>query len=382
MRQRPTAEPHTLHIHPATPKTKTLKNILTLPYHLILRLRHYLYDRHIRKSYRTPVPSIGIGNITVGGTGKTPHCEMLLAMLYGEYPIPGMPEMQTGTYTKAKAGQIAVISRGYGRKTKGLREVSADDDAASCGDEPLQIKRKFPQTRVIVCESRKKAIDYVADNANGQVPSLIIFDDIMQHRKIIPDKLVALMDYNRPIDKDSLLPFGRLRDIPYAMKRADILIVTKMPEEYIPEGEEDEIFRKKARVSSDCSVFYSSLRYGNPKPVFAGECEPRYAYSGSAICFSAIANDFLFKVQVSCSYKILDSLKFRDHHNFSRKNIASIAKLATKHPEAVIITTEKDMTRLLTAKLPAELKRRLFYIPVRAVLQKDEDLFRKVTGLC
>lgn len=323
-------------------------NILTLPYYAILRLRHFLYDRGFLHSRRTGIPSIGIGNITVGGTGKTPHCEMLLSLLSGKY-------------------RTAVISRGYGRRSRGLREVMPDDSATVAGDEPLQMKRKFPGARVIVSESREKAVEMLRKEGKTD---LIVFDDVFQHRSIIPDVSVLLVDYNRPYYKDSLLPFGRLRDIPYAARRADMFIVTKIPSEYIPDDSESSEFSGRLKCG-DRPLFFSRIKYLDPKPVFPDDCEPRYRYSKSCITFSAIANDSLLRYELGERYREVGHLKFRDHRFLSRKDIASITSKADRHVEAVIFTTEKDAVRMERDSVPQRIRRRMFYLPISAEIRKS-----------
>lgn len=333
-------------------------NALTYPYFLILKLRNMLYDRNIIKSYKPSIPSIGLGNITVGGTGKTPHCEMILRLLSDKY-------------------RTAVVSRGYGRKTKGLREVDINDSPSESGDEPLQIKRKFPGTRVIVSESRIKAVRMLENEDAATRPQLIVFDDILQHRKITSGNTIVLIDYNRPSYKDTLLPFGRLRDIPASVGRANNAIITKMPEEYVPTDEETGMFRKEAGIPDDCGLFFTSIRYGNPEPVFRDCFEKRYVYSNSAVYFSAIADDLLFKSIIRGRYRITEGLKFKDHRRFGKKEIRKIARLGEKHPEAVIITTEKDMVRICGCDIPDKTRMRMFYIPIRMELQRDTAEFLK-----
>ncbi len=329
-------------------------NILTLPYYIILKIRHFLYDRKIIDSYRPSIPSIGLGNITVGGTGKTPHCEMLVRIFMEEY-------------------RIAVISRGYGRKSRGTIEISAEDSSMTAGDEPLQIKRKFPDIRVIVSESRIKAVRMLESDTPEKRPQLIIFDDIFQHRKIIPSANILLSDYTRPFYKDTLLPFGRLRDIPSASHRADIFIVTKMPYDTIPDGKESAHIKKGLKAGNDRPVFFSSVKYGKPVPVFRSECEPRYAYSHLAIYFSAIADDRLFKLQLSSYYKLVGGLKFRDHRDFSARDIEKLGNLAAKYPEAIIVTTEKDSMRLLSKQLDPAIRKRFFIIPIEIGINYDSE---------
>lgn len=188
--------------------------IVLFPYYLTLKVRHWLYDTGRKKSVSYDVPVIGVGNVTVGGTGKTPHIEMLIRMFQDEY-------------------RVAVISRGYRRRTEGFREVSENDDFQDVGDEPLQIKKKFPSVRVVVDADRCRAVETLMALGEDERPSLILLDDAFQYRRIVPKVNIVLVSATRPVFEDHLLPMGRLRDIPSRMKKADVVVVTKM------EGEVD-----------------------------------------------------------------------------------------------------------------------------------------------
>ena len=180
-----------------------IDRLLLFPYAIVLAVRNLFYDKGVLKS----------------GTGKTPAVEMLIRL-----------------YRDSR--RIAVVSRGYGRKTKGFRTVSVEDNYRDVGDEPLQIKRKFPEVTVVVDASRRRAVDALAAMSPEVRPDLVILDDAFQHRKLRPDFSIVLVSAARPIFKDSLLPIGRLRDLPNQIRRADMVIVTKMEGE-IPSSEGD-----------------------------------------------------------------------------------------------------------------------------------------------
>ena len=206
-----------------------IDKILLFPYWLTLKARHMMFDCGIRKVNRTEVPSICVGNIAVGGTGKTPHTEMILRMLLSD---------DEWAYRN-----IAVLSRGYKRKTKGFQQVTLDGTAKEYGDEPLQIKKKFPYVTVAVDKSRKEGCGFLCHpetlqtskkarrclNKDVAKADLIILDDAFQHRSVKASVSIVLIDYNRPLFKDHLMPLGRLRDLPERIKAADIVIVTKCP---------------------------------------------------------------------------------------------------------------------------------------------------------
>lgn len=336
-------------------------------------MRHFLYDKGICKSTEYPIPVICVGNITVGGTGKTPHTEMIIRMVQDKY-------------------RIAVLSRGYKRKTKGFRIASASDTFAQVGDEPLQIKQKFPNIIVAVCEDRRTGIEKLLSlpepctGAEGPFrPQMIILDDAFQHRKVKPSHNIVLINWHNPLFTDNLLPIGRLRDLPEQIRRAHSVIVTKSPRF----GEHDGIidaplaaqqiapvakeWRERLGLRDDQKLCFSCIFYGSPLPVCQAEGDNRYIYSGSAVFFTGIANDTEFRNHVVGSYKVLDSIKFPDHYNFSRSNIKEINKWATKYPTSVVLTTEKDSKRLIgNPYLSEELKKRLFYIPIEVKILPQE----------
>lgn len=340
--------------------------ILLFPYWLALKARHFLYDKGIFKSREFPVPVICIGNITVGGTGKTPHTEMIIRMLQKKY-------------------RIAVLSRGYKRKTKGFRIAAPGDTFAQIGDEPLQIKHKFPDITVAVCEDRCKGIDALL--ALPEPPQLIILDDAFQHRKVRPSHNIVLINWHRPIFTDNLLPLGRLRDLPEQIRRADSIIVTKSPRFGEHDGIIDEElaaqqiapiarqWRSRLGLREEQKLCFSSIFYGEPVGVDPQAADNRYIYSGSAIFFTGIANDQEFRDHLCGSYKILSSIKYPDHYNFTKYNIKDLNNWAALHPTAAVFTTEKDSKRLIgNPYLSEDLKKRLFFIPIEVRILPNAPL--------
>ena len=339
--------------------------ILLFPYWMALKVRHFLYDKGIKKSHTFHVPTICIGNITVGGTGKTPHTEMVIRMLQDKY-------------------RIAVLSRGYKRKTKGFRIAQDGDTHAHIGDEPLQIKHKFPHITVAVCEDRCKGIEQLlalpepsAGTCGPFRPQLIILDDAFQHRKVKPSHSIVLMNWHNPIFSDNLLPIGRLRDLPEQIKRADTVIVTKSPlfgehdgfidkelaaQQLAPIAKD---WRKNLQLRDHQQLCFSYITYDEPLPVHP-DADNRYLYAHSAIFFTGIASDTEFKNHIAGMHKVLDSIKFPDHCNFSKGDIREINAWAAQYPTSAVYTTEKDSKRLIgNPHLSEELKKRLFYIPIK-----------------
>ncbi len=325
---------------------RILDILLLFPYYAALSLRHILYNRGVWKSRSYPVPVISVGNITVGGTGKTPHTELLLRILGGQYH------------------NLAVVSRGYGRKTKGHCEVRLQHTAREVGDESLQIKKKFPQVRVVVDADRQRAIESLMALPPEQRPEVILLDDAFQHRAVRPRLSIVLVNYHRPIDRDHLLPIGRLRDLPGQIRRADWVIVTKCPGPEVDELQRQQ-WRKRLGMSDQQRLFFSKITYAKPLPVLE-QGDSRYVYAKQALLFSGIADDRLLMAQVRSSYQLVGHRRFGDHHRFTRGEWKSLAQWAAKYPTAVVLTTEKDARRIDPTDVPNVLRDRLFYVPIEA----------------
>ena len=329
-----------------------VNKFILAPYYWTLRLRNALYDKGIFKSRSFDIPTICIGNVTVGGTGKTPHTEMFIR----EYLKSGM--------------RVAVVSRGYGRKSSGYKEVNVDDKVTMVGDEPLQIKRKFPQVQVIVDANRCRALDILR---NQEVrPDVVLLDDAFQHRKIKPTYSVLLIDYSLPIFKDSLLPIGRLRDTPEQIKRADAVIITKIPSRL--ERWDKEVLKTINKVSPQQRIYFSTIEYKDITAVFKDVANNRYIYSSEAILLTGIANSTPMRRYLSSIYKTIYAIEYRDHHNYSDNDMKLILKKIYEHPNAVIITTEKDMQRIIDVKyIDKSTKERLFYLPIESRILDEEN---------
>ena len=321
-------------------------------YRIILSLRHLAYDKGWKKVQKAAVPTICVGNITVGGTGKTPHVELLLRLL--------------------EFRAVAVLSRGYKRKSRGFRIVQETDTARSVGDEPLQMARKFPSATVAVDKDR---LHGCRELAAGH-PQVIVLDDAFQYRKLDASLKIVLVDYSRPIFEDRLLPWGRLRDLPSRIRKAHAVVVTKCPSEL--SDEEKERWRSRLRLKPEQPLFFTTLQYERPQPVFP-EGDPHYLYAQKVVLVSGIANDAPLRSHISDTYKIVRHLRFPDHHAFSRSDIRSIAAAAGQTPIACLMTTEKDAQRLRDVpSMPDALRHRLFYWPIRAAFlsQEEESAFQ------
>lgn len=317
-------------------------------YGLVLRIRHLLYDKGWKKSFSAQVPTVCVGNITVGGTGKTPHVELLLRLLL------------------AAGKQPAVLSRGYKRKLKGFQQVPADGTAALYGDEPVQIAHKFPEVPVAVDKDRVHGCEQLAVKA-----SCIVLDDAFQYRRLRATLNLVLVDFHRPIFKDQLLPWGRLRDLPGRLKAAQVVIVTKCPAEL--SAQEREAWQKDLHLSPEQQLFFTTLQYGTPLPVFP-EADKHYLYAKQSTVLTGIANDAPLRSYLSDTYKIGQHLQFPDHHAYSKADLRTITRAIQASATSCLFTTEKDAQRLRDCKnVPQSIRERLFYIPVEAAFLTPEE---------
>lgn len=369
-----------------------IDKLLLFPYWLSLKVRHLLYDKGVKKVSEAEVPTICIGNVTVGGTGKTPHTEMLLRTLLADNELGRK--------------SIAVLSRGYKRKLKGFQQVVLNGSASEYGDEPMQIKRKFPMVTVAVDGSRIEGCDFLVHPEKLQTEKagkkckfkeflpteVIILDDAFQHRALKPTLSIVLIDHNRPTFKDHLLPIGRLRDLPERVGRADVLIITKCPYDMNSWQKctwADNLGLKNFNAK-ECYgitpdgrkqyIFFTSIAYDTPEAIFP-EGDPRYIHSKRMILFSGIANDTPMARWLSGDYNIVKRFRFSDHHQFTKGNIASISSAALANSTAVVMTTEKDAQRIRDCKrLSYDMKMRMFYLPIKTkfVTEEEEKIFISV----
>ena len=371
-----------------------LDKIILAPYYLTLKLRHAMYDHcMLYKVHRCEVPTICVGNITAGGTGKTPHTEMILKSLL---------ESDDWAYRN-----ISVLSRGHKRTTGGFMQVVRDGAVREYGDEPLQIKKKFPAVTVAVDRKRVEGCDFLVhpekisaskrgrycEGAQNIQPSdLIILDDAFQHRALKAYFNIVLVDYNRPLYKDKLLPFGRLRDLPERLHQADVIIVTKCPN-YMEDEEKVKwaasLGIKEYSVDT-CTgvddkgnsqmVLFTAIHYCPLRPIFEDVADPRYVYSQKLVLFSGIAKDTPLRMYLSDKYKIVKRFKFQDHHNYSRVDFAKINRATRDCPVAVVATTEKDSQRVLDYKrIPEDLKKKLFMVPIEVAFlsEHEQEVFQQ-----
>ena len=362
-----------------------------LIHYLILKIRDSLYRHGWKKVVKADVPTVCVGNITVGGTGKTPHTEMILRELLKS--------------DKWGASNIAVLSRGYKRRSRGFQQVVRDGSAAFCGDEPLQIKRKFPAVTVAVDKDRVEGCRFLTHPEelsqsrkarrcmNKELPAsdFIVLDDAFQYRRLEADMDIVLVDYNRPVGKDRLMPFGRLRDLKSRLRDADIIIVTKCPS-YMDEEERIDFahylglkyFNPAKHLGTTAggqnqTVLFTTIKYGQSQPVFETS-ESRYVYSHKVILFSGIADDTPLLHSLSDRYKVVRHFRFPDHHTYTSGDFSGIKAAVKANPTAAVATTEKDAQRVMDYNgVPEILRERMFMVPIEVefLTEEEHDIFRE-----
>lgn len=383
-----------------------------LTYLLILMIRHLFYDKGWKKSYKTDVPSICVGNIAVGGTGKTPMVELIIRTLQEDEVAAADAEEYgfMGSLFDVPKRNIAVLSRGYHRKSKGFQQVLASSSALETGDEPLQIKSKFKDVTVAVDANRVEGASLLAhpskikalpEKIKSQIKhpkfpaaDIIILDDAMQHRRIIPNVTIMLSTYANPFWRDILIPLGRLRDLRSRAYTADAIVVTKCPP-YLQDADKlawarkmgmkdfnTETCRGTNKKGNSQLLLFATTRYESLAPVFP-EGDPRYVHSKQAIMFSGIANDKALQFWVNKNYHLMCHKSFPDHHFYSDADIRTIAADAEKYMTSIIVTTEKDAQRLRCCQMSHGLKNRIFYAPISTVMMTaaEQAAFKKLISL-
>ena len=322
---------------------------LSLIYGLIANFRNFLYNAGILPSKEFRIPIICVGNITVGGTGKTPHTEYLAELL-------------------SKQFKIAVLSRGYKRDSLGFNVVMPDSRVSVASDEPLQIARKFPDILVAVDRNRKNGIREIM-KSHPEIEAILL-DDAFQRRQITPGFSILLSDFNRLMTRDHMLPYGNLRESVSNMRRADMIIITKSPADMSPM--QRRIIGKEINAKPYQSLFFTSIKYYNPKPVFTTDessSEPDFSNpSLTGILFvTGIANPRPLKKFIKPLASEIVHLQYPDHYKFKEKDIEAISESFAKLKSSVkyVITTEKDSVRLKEfTNITDQLKNAIYYYPV------------------
>ena len=329
----------------------------SLLFRLITGIRNILFDAGIIHSEQFSIPVICVGNITVGGTGKTPHTEYIAGLLEKEF-------------------RVAVLSRGYKRKSGGFLIADLTSSVKDTGDEPMQIFLRLPDVIMAVDRDRRNGIK----NIMKEFPEVdvIILDDGFQHRRVRPGLIVLLTDYNRLFTRDYLLPYGRLRETAGNKKRADIIIVTKT-DPGISENEINSI-AEELSPSPYQRLFFTSIVYNDLKPVFSQTKQPVRSISltdkniGGAVLVTGIAAPGTIKEYLGRYIAEIYHLSFPDHHYFSEKDIEKIQRAweNLQSGQKIIITTEKDAVRLREfINIAPVIKGAFYYLPVEVGFVKD-----------
>lgn len=339
-------------------KTRDWLSPLSWLYGLAVSLRNWLFNVGLLHQQSYDIPVIAVGNITVGGTGKTPHVEYLVRLLH-------------------KLTKVAVLSRGYKRRSKGY--VLADDSstALTIGDEPYQMTRKFKDIYVAVDANRREGIARLTTDESTNDVGVILLDDAFQHRYVKPGINILLVDYHRLIIYDKLLPAGRLREPLSGKRRADFVIVTKCPADLKPM--DIRVLTKAMGLYPYQELFFTTMEYGELYPLFEGSNdEPPKLKGHNVLMLTGIASPEEMESDIKIKCRSLTTMTFRDHHVFTPKDIEAISDaFAQMDSPKIIVTTEKDSTRLLQAKLTDAIKSALYVLPiqVRFMLNQDEELF-------
>ena len=314
-------------------------------YGLITSIRNLFYDKGILKSYSFPVPIIAVGNLSVGGTGKTPQVEYLIRLLSPNY-------------------KVAVLSRGYKRKSSGFLLAEYSSTAEALGDEPFQLHQKFPTIQVAVDANRKNGIEQLLALQNK--PDLVLLDDAFQHRKVKAGFYILLTAYNDLYADDFILPTGNLRESRSGAKRANLVVVTKCPPT-LSETDQNQI-REKLNLSVHQELYFSAIQYD----------EILYSETENHTVASLLNTDKLLVAGIAKPKPFFnhlqdgndEELEFPDHHDFTESDIQTIQKKSKNKP---IITTEKDFVRLKGKVNPAQ----LFYLPIQSVFLSNGENFNK-----
>ncbi len=332
-------------------------------YGLVLALRNKMYDWGIFSSREFQVPVISIGNLCVGGTGKTPHIEYLVRLLKTEF-------------------YVATLSRGYGRKTQGFLLADTQSTANDIGDEPLQFKRKYTNIRVAVDAKRVNGIELLQKN----YPSLqaILLDDAFQHRAVNPGLSMLLTDYSKLYKHDYVVPTGSLREFRSGAIRADIIIVTKCPKILLPIERKRLISELKPMPHQ--RVYFSYIKYGDFLPLNGEQKNPfskefYFERNYSMLLLTGIANTSSLEYYLKDKVKNIERMKFPDHHRFTENDIENVKKIFNNIAAAnkIILTTEKDAMRLKNPEYAEALKDLpIFYIPIEIDFHdKDKEQFNE-----
>jgi len=328
---------------------------LSALYGVGVRVRNELFELGLLKQRSFDIPVISVGNITVGGSGKTPHVEYLIRLL------------------KDKT-KVAVLSRGYKRKSRGFVLADADTTMDQIGDEPYQMKKKFPDIYVAVDKNRCEGIDMLTDDSVAKGTDVVLLDDAYQHRYVVPGINILLIDYHRLIIYDKLLPAGRLREPQEGKARADIVIITKCPHDL--KAINYRVLTKAMNLYPYQDLFFTTLEYCKLKGLFKPEktMELDELKDRHVLLLTGIASPKQMVVDLTPKVNDIEQMAFGDHHRFRQKDVEKINNLFESMPSPkMIITTEKDAARLENVEgLSDEVRDNIFVLPIKVAFMLGE----------
>jgi tetraacyldisaccharide 4'-kinase len=327
---------------------------LSWVYGLGVWVRNQLFELNILKSRAFDIPVISVGNITVGGSGKTPHVEYLIRLL-------------------KEHCKVAVLSRGYKRKSRGYQIADEDSTMRQIGDEPLQMHLKFPDIYVAVDTKRCNGIDRLTSDDATNDTDVVLLDDAFQHRYVKPGINILLVDYHRLIMYDKLLPAGRLREPVTAKRRADVVIVTKCPSDLNPINYR--VLIKATDLYPYQDLFFTTLEYDTIYPLFGENKTTPELKDKNILLLTGIASPEQMIHDLEPQVKSISPLSFPDHHNFKGKDVRRINQsFESMDGPKMIITTEKDATRLKACEgLSDKVKENIYILPVKVRFMLDQE---------
>uniref|UniRef100_A0AB33ITZ7 Tetraacyldisaccharide 4'-kinase n=1 Tax=Prevotella sp. GTC17254 TaxID=3236794 RepID=A0AB33ITZ7_9BACT len=327
-------------------------------YGIGVRFRNCLFEMGVLKSTAFDIPVISVGNITVGGSGKTPHVEYLIRLLEDKV-------------------KVAVLSRGYKRKSRGYLLADTDTTMEQIGDEPFQMKKKYPNAYIAVDGNRRRGINRLITDEATNDTDVVLLDDAFQHRYVKPGINILLVDYHRIIIYDKLLPAGRLREPHAGKNRADIVIITKCPKDLNPM--EFRVLTKAMDLYPYQSLFFSTIEYVDPQAVFdEKKIEKEDLKDYNILLLTGIASPQQMEQDLTACVKTLTPMSYPDHHRFTTRDIEDIERAFTALPEPrIILTTEKDAARLsILDGFSEDTRKHLYALPIQTkFMLDDEELF-------
>ena len=337
-------------------KRRWLLAPFSFAYRIVVGARNKFFDWKILQSEKFDVPVISVGNLTAGGTGKTPHVEYLIDLLRDKY-------------------EVALLSRGYKRKTRDFILASPNSAVKDIGDEPYQVKTKFPDIHVAVDANRRHGIRQLLEKETSKNVEVVLLDDAFQHRYVIPGINIVLIDYNRPIYEDSLMPAGMLREPASSLERAHAVIVTKCPWDIKPI--DFRVVTKHLGLRPYQRLYFTRFSYGDMRSFRnPHECKSLSTLSPHAhillVTGIASANPLVEKLREYTENII--HMKYGDHHNFTCAELRGISEEFAKidAEDRLIITTEKDAARLSTYSLDESLVNNLYVLPIEVEFLQDQ----------